>query len=133
MQLQVSTKHAIHILQYLHLHSRDLPTATTISHAVGVTYPFFVKIANDLKRHGLLATVQGRNGGYMLVKPATEISIYDVFLAVEGDLQIVRCLKDKQCCNRDTSSKCSTHDYLLTLQSDMAALLSRKYVADFLQ
>jgi len=113
------------MLQYLHLHSKEVPSATTISHSIDVTYPFVIRIASDLKKHGLLTAVQGRSGGYRLAKPATEISVYDVFLAIEGDLQIFRCLKDEQC-----YSKCSTHDYLLALQSDMATLLSRKYVAD---
>jgi len=133
MQFQVSTKYAIRIVQYLHLHSSDLPTAMTISIATGVTYPYFLKIAIQLKQHGLLGTVQGRYGGYMLAKPATEISIYDIFQAVEGDLQINRCLKDEQYCNSGGSGKCSTHDYFQDLQNDVAALLSRKYIADFSQ
>jgi len=133
MQLQVSTKYAIRILQYIHLHSRDLLSATTISSAIGVTYPYFLKIAILLRRHGLLDAVQGRHGGYMLAKPATEISVYDIFLAVEGELQLSRCLADEQYCNRVGIGKCSTHDYFLALQNDVATLLSRKCLADFAQ
>ena len=133
MQFQVSTKYAIRILQYLHLHSKELSSASTISNSIGVAYPFVNKIAGSLKRHGLLTTVQGRHGGYKLARPAVEISVYDIFLAIEGELQIVSCLKNEQCCNQGTADKCAAHDYLLTLQDDVVALLSRKYVADLSQ
>ena len=133
MQLQVSTKYAIRILQYLHLCGRELPTAMTIAVATGVTYSNVLKIAVQLKRHGLLDTVQGRNGGYVLAKAAAEISVYDIFLAIEGDLQINRCLKDEQYCSRGEGGKCSAHDYFQDLQNDVAALLSRKCIADFSQ
>ena len=133
MQFQVATQYAISILQYLHLHSKNAPNATTISAAVGMTVPSFQGVACQLKRHGLLNAVQGRHGGYMLAKPATEISVYDIFLAVEGDLQINRCLKDKQYCNRGAIDKCSTPDYFLSLQNDIIMSMSNKYVTDFSQ
>ena len=131
MQLQVSTDYAVRILQHLHIHRAELATAKTISDAIGVTYSFFIKIANQLKKHGLLHTVQGRKGGYMLARPASEISLYDIFLAIEGKLQINRCLRDDQYCSRDAVGKCPVHDYLFALQNDMIALLSSKYISEF--
>ena len=131
MQFQVSTDYAIRIVQYLHIHRTQLPTAKTISQSIGVTYSFFLKIANQLKLHGLVDTVQGRNGGYMLAKPAAEISLYDIYFAIEGELQINRCLKGDQYCSRDAVGDCPVHDYLLVLQNDLIALLSSKYISDF--
>ena len=131
MQVQAATDYAIRILNYLHSHDKELPTAMTISQATGVSYPFFTKVASQLKQSGLLDTVQGRNGGFILARPATEISIYDVFQAIEGKLYIKRCLKDKRFCNKDTTSSCSAHDYFLALQNDIIVNMSRKYIADF--
>ena len=131
MQFQVATDYAIHILKYLHANKKDMPTAMVISQATGMSYPFFIKVARQLKQHGLLNTIQGRNGGFILAKPATKISIYDVFLAIEGNLQVKRCFEDKQFCKRGTADVCSTHEYFLALQKTMIENMSGKYVADF--
>jgi len=103
----------------------------TISQAVGITYPFFIKIASQLKQKGLVITAQGRNGGYKLARPAQEISLYDVFLAIEGELKLNRCLHKDGYCSRNAVDTCLLHDYFYALQEDLIASLSGKYIADF--
>ena len=129
MQFQMSTDYAIRILHYLHVHRDQLPTANTISEAVGVTYAFFIKVANQLKKERLVDAVQGRHGGYLLARPADQISLYDVILAMEGKLQINRCLKDDAFCSRDGVGTCPVHDFLRGLQERMIQDLSDTYIA----
>ena len=131
MQVQISTDYAIRILQYLHKHKEDLPTAMTISQSIGITYPFFIKIANQLKQKGLLSAVQGRNGGYRLARPAHQISVYDVFLSIEGDLQINRCLQADQHCSRGARDDCKLHKFFHRLQEKIIEDMSGQNVADF--
>jgi len=131
MQIQISTDYAIRILQYLHKHKDKLPTAKTISQAIGMTYPFFIKIAGQLKQSGLVDTAQGRNGGYKLAKQVSNISLYDVFLAIEGELKVNRCLEDAQYCSRNAVGSCSIHDYFHTLQEDLIGKLSGTYIIEF--
>ena len=133
MQVQISTDYAIRILQYLHKHKEELPTAMTISQSIGITYPFFIKIANQLKQKGLLSAVQGRNGGYRLARCAHEISVYDVFLAIEGDLQINRCLQPGQQCSRGEGvrEECKLHKFFHGLQEKIIADMVEQNVADF--
>jgi len=131
MQVQISTDYAIRILQYLHKHREGLPTAMTISQSIGITYPFFIKIANQLKQKGLLSAVQGRNGGYRLARPAHQISVYDVFLSIEGDLQINRCLKADQHCNRGVRDDCRLHKFFHSLQEKIIEDMANKFIIDF--
>jgi len=131
MQLQVSTDYAIRILHYLHINKEDLSTAMTISQSIGITYPFFIKIANQLKKKGLLSAVQGRNGGYRLARSAAEISIYDVFWAIEGDLTLNRCLHDDRFCNRMEPEDCKFHHFFQGLQDQVVDALSQKNIAEF--
>ena len=130
MQFQMSTDYAVRILSYLHLHKDELSTANGISKAVGVTYPFFIKIANRLKNEGLLEAVQGRKGGYKLARSAAEISLYDVVMAMEGKLQINRCLKDDKFCSRGDPGDCPVHDFMQDLQGKIIADLSRVHIAE---
>ena len=131
MQLQISTDYAVRILRYLHKHKEDLPTAMTISQAIGITYPFFIKIANQLKQNGLLSAVQGRNGGYRLARSAEQITIYDVFLSIEGDLQINRCLNPDHGCSKGEVHSCKFHSFLRSLQNKLIDEMSGQSIADF--
>jgi len=130
MKIQVSTDYAVRILQYLHIHQDALPTGSAISQAIGVTYPFFIKIAHLLKRDGLLSAVQGRNGGYQLAKPIHEISFYDVFLSIEGDMRLNRCLQENPHCSQDASSTCRLRGFIGSMQKGLITEMSRKSLLD---
>ena len=132
MQIQISTDYALRILLYLQENRGELQTATTISEAIGVTYPFFIKLACQLKKHGLVNAMCGRNGGYALGKPACEISVYDVFLAIEGEVQISRCFKkEDDKCTSSHKERCKVRRFLHILQEGVIiAPMSRMRLSD---
>lgn len=131
MQLQITTDYAIRILLYLSKHKDDLPTAQTIAQAMGITYPFFVTIASKLKKKGLITGVQGRLGGYRLPRPAEQISLYDVYRAIEGELYINRCLYPDNYCSRNGVTECEVHDFFVEVQDYLVNTLTTKTIADF--
>ena len=61
-----------------------------IATAQGVPGKFLENILLDLRHAGLVASQRGAEGGYMLARPAAEISVADVIRAVEGPLASVR-------------------------------------------
>lgn len=118
------------ILQHLHRHKGELLTATEIAQSTSITYPFFIKIAGQLRKKGLLKSVQGRNGGYLLGKPADKISLYDVFLCIEGDLHFCPCPKDGEPCPQDEISACKLHAFLYDLRGKIIEEMSDQSIAD---
>ena len=44
-----------------------------------------------LKKAGLVKSIRGASGGYVLARDASEISVGDVLRALEGNLEPVRC------------------------------------------
>ena len=130
MKLQISTDYAVRILQYLHENSESLNTGSTIAEAVGVPYPFFIKIANQLKRQNLIYSIQGRTGGYFLMKPAEEISLYDVFRSIEGELILSHCFNGQRCSKQQAGKGCKFHGVLKDMQEMMISELARQSIAD---
>lgn len=57
--------------------------------AAGVPGPFLSKVLGRLVDRGLLRSRRGRKGGFVLGRPAAEITLADVVLALEkkGDLE----------------------------------------------
>jgi Rrf2 family protein len=57
-------------------------------------------ILGTLREGGLLRTVRGPGGGYVLARPAARISAADVVQALEGKIALVRCLEQPGSCER---------------------------------
>lgn len=61
-----------------------------LAKAQGIPAQFLVDILSDLRSDRLVRSHRGRDGGYELARPATEISIADVLRCIDGPLASVR-------------------------------------------
>ena len=66
-------------------------SATELSAETGVPLPTAQKLMGQLAGHGLLSSVRGAGGGFMLAKPSHEISLADIVEAVEGPIAMTVC------------------------------------------
>ncbi|MCL2392005.1 MAG: Rrf2 family transcriptional regulator [Oscillospiraceae bacterium] len=130
MKIQMATDYAIRALHYIHENSDTTLSGREIAEAIDVPYPFFAKIADQLKRKGLLTSIKGRKGGYALGKPLERIGFYEVFVATEGELQISRCLMEHRNCNRANEESCGLRGFLCDLQKSLIVEMSRKNILE---
>ena len=61
---------------------------------MAVPRAFLAKIMKELVDRGLVDSQPGRNGGYSLARPPSEISFRDILEGVEGPLSMVPCQED---------------------------------------
>ena len=66
-------------------------SATELSEDTGVPLPTAQKLMGQLAGAGLLNSVRGAGGGFMLARPVTEISLADIVEAVEGPIALTMC------------------------------------------
>ena len=130
MRFEISTDYAIRALRLLYTNDGEALTAMDIALSIGTTSPIFSKIANKLKSSGLIKTVQGRGGGYVLGKPANEISIYNVYLCIEGELRLNHCLENGELCEHGEEVRCNVHEMLYGIQDDLVEKLSNVFISD---
>lgn len=67
---------------------------------------YLERIAALLKKAGLLTATRGAHGGYLLARPASEITMDAVVLALEGAIAPMDCFFD----DRDGRVSCAHHD-----------------------
>ena len=72
-----------------------------------VSKRYLDNIFATLRLAGLIRTTRGAAGGYMLARPAAEITVLDIVEALDGDLYLVECVGEGFNCSR--KGKCSTH------------------------
>jgi len=67
-----------------------IPTKT-VAEAASVPYPLLAKILLPLKQAGLVVALRGKNGGIQLARPADDIKILDVVVALDGPGMLSDC------------------------------------------
>lgn len=66
-------------------------TAHAIAAKASVSPDYLVKVLQPLVRSGLVTAQRGRGGGFLLARPADEISVLDVVSAVDTIRRITHC------------------------------------------
>ena len=79
---------ALHALVHLHKQPDQAMTSTTLARCL-MTNPVVVRrVLGELREAGLVASAKGHDGGWRLLLPAAEISLYAVYAAMGENLLI---------------------------------------------
>lgn len=87
-----------------------------------ISKKYLEQITLRLKSSGLVKTVRGVKGGYLLSRPPAEINLLEVIEAIEGPLAVVRCVVDDRVC--PLVKTCVTRDVWADLTSDLKRRLA---------
>jgi len=88
-----------------------------ISLRQGISLDFLEQIFSQLKKHEIVKSIRGTNGGYILNKEPIDIKIANILNAVDEEVKTVQCKKEsKKSCNGKTT-KCITHNLWDELQN----------------
>lgn len=82
-----------------------------ISREEGISNIYLEQIFNCLKKHGLVKSIRGPKGGYILARDPSKINVYEVVTALEGSVSLGRCVSGKgkeYVCKR--ASKCASKE-----------------------
>jgi len=103
-------------------------TADQIARAQGIPVNFLENILRDLRRGGLVESRRGQAGGYLLARPAGQISIADVIRAVEGPLANVRGISPDELEYQGSAAK--LREVLVALRASVRSVLEQVTLAD---
>lgn len=89
MAYSISISQAISIVLYIAVKMKDCKyeflTTKAISEKLNIALPTAVKILNSLTIAGLTMTREGAKGGVLLAKSPSDISLLDIFQAIEHE------------------------------------------------
>ena len=96
MQVSARGDYAVRAALGLAVTHPAVTSAQTLAEAQGIPYKFLEAILADLRRAGLVQSIRGPEGGYLLRRPPTEVTVGDVLRAAEGPLAGVRGLRPEE-------------------------------------
>lgn len=82
-----------------------------------LTPAFVYKILKKLEKGDLVKSFRGSNGGYALKKDIGQITLLDIYLAVEPEFYMIECMNpDKPCVRNQDEEGCKVHKELCKIQ-----------------
>lgn len=100
MKLSTKGRYGLRAMIDLADYSEEMPQSIAcIAARQSISDSYLEQLMAKLKKAGLITSIRGAQGGYVLAKPSREISVGDILRALE-DLSPVNCvgLKGEQAC-----------------------------------
>jgi Rrf2 family protein len=104
-----------------------------IAYDQNIPKKFLDLIFFELRRHDLIQSTRGREGGYALSKPAAEISIACIVRAVDGPLAPLPCASVKfyrRCSDCDDEKTCEVRRLMREVRDAASAILDNTSLAE---
>ena len=132
MRFSTKTRYGTRAVLDIAMHSGHGPiTLNDIARRQDVSKKYIGHIVNQLMAAGILESVRGPQGGYMLARPAKQIRLGEIIRALDGSMAPVRCVEKPGVCNR--SSRCATQEIWITLKEKCDAVVDGITMADLVK
>lgn len=67
-----------------------------ISKKEGISVQYLEQLLNKLRHNGLIESIRGPKGGYILSRDAGKITVADIVKALEGDIGLSHCVSSSK-------------------------------------
>lgn len=131
MKLSTKGRYAVMAMVDLARHSSGKPVALgEIAARQEISLSYLEQLFGRLRRGGLVKSVRGPGGGYLLARLMDETRISDIILAVDEPIKATRCKGDSPLGCHSNRSRCLTHDLWAELGNQIHLFLSAVTLAD---
>ncbi|MDA8421281.1 MAG: Fe-S cluster assembly transcription factor [Pseudomonadota bacterium] len=128
MKLTTKGRYAVTAMLDLALHyEQGAVTLSDIAGRQGISLSYLEQLFARLRRSGLVESVRGPGGGYNLATAPGQISVAEIILAINENIDATRCGGEKNC---DGEERCLTHYLWQGLSERIHEFLSGITLAD---
>ncbi len=131
--LSQKARYALHALIVLAEHTGEEPLQiATIAEEARVPRKFLEAILVDLKKRGIVKSLRGRSGGYLIGKAPKDISFADVIRTIDGPLALAPCVSVTayhKCEDCVDETACAIRKVLLAARDATAEVLETRNLA----
>lgn len=119
---------AIHSLVLI-ARSEEMMNVLQISAATGSSKHHVAKVLQRLVKDGYVTSSRGPSGGFLMKKDPKEITLLDIYEAIEGKIEITNCPMDNPVCPFD---KCLMGNVVSKLTAQFRDHMASQTLEEFL-
>jgi Rrf2 family iron-sulfur cluster assembly transcriptional regulator len=125
MILTTKTRYAVMAVIEIADSKTERPVALTkISEQQKISLSYLEQIFSQLKKSGIVISVKGPGGGYVLGKNYDKITIAQIIKAIGEPIKMTRCNPVDKSCLNNSHTKCRTHHLWLGLENKIYEYLN---------
>ena len=131
--MKISTKgeYGIRAMLYVAMHSDDGPVPShEIAINQGIPEPYLRQILAALARFQLIRSNRGPQGGHLLGRPAGDISMHDILVALEGHTTSIDHILAQPCTIGVGPKHCAIREVFLSVKEAVENILCNLSLAD---
>ncbi|MDA8291466.1 MAG: Rrf2 family transcriptional regulator [Actinomycetota bacterium] len=128
MHVSAKVDYAIRALVALAASDGRPVAGSSLASDQGLPAKFLEGILTELRRSGMVASQRGADGGYRLARPASSITLADVFRAIDGPLAEVRGARPETTAYAGANAR--LQDVWIAVRASLRAVLERTTLAD---
>ena len=134
MKLSTKGRYSVMAMVDLARYGKGKPMSLAeIAERQEISLSYLEQLFRNLRRGGLVKSVRGPGGGYLLSRAGREIRVADIILAVDETIRVTRCTPGSPEGCRANKSRCITHDLWEELGSQIHRYLNSVTIEDVCQ
>jgi len=131
MKLSTKGRYAVMAMTDLAMNANGRPVALAdIAKRQEISLSYLEQLFAKLRRGGLVRSVRGPGGGYLLARGSDATAISDIIMAVDEPIRATRCTPGAPMGCTGLSSRCMTHGLWEALGKSIEGFLASVTLAD---
>ncbi|MGN0985692.1 MAG: RrF2 family transcriptional regulator [Candidatus Enterenecus sp.] len=132
MKISTKGRYALRLMLDLAGNSDGRPVSLRdVSQRQGISDKYLEQIVTPLTRMGLVRSVRGAGGGYLLTRKPEEYTVGEILRPLEGDLAPVECATDSEFCQH--RGECATVYLWQEIHRAVSGVVDNMTLADLLE
>ena len=132
MRLTTKVRYGVRAMEELAaMYNKGPVSVSSISKKESISISYLEQLLNKLKRGGLVESIRGARGGYVLARPPRDINVYDIIKVLEGDIALIFCVSEKKTIKKcDKKANCVTRHLWSGLNENIKNSLKNVSLSD---
>ena len=132
MKISTKGRYALRLMVDLAAYGGESPVSLRdVARRQQLSDKYLEQIVTPLSRAGLVRSVRGAGGGYLLTRAPEEYTVGDILRPLEGDLAPVECATDEEYCER--CGQCVTVELWQEIHRAVSAVVDGTTLADLVK
>lgn len=129
MRLSTKSRYGTRAVMDIAMHAHEGPvTLADISSRQEISRKYLGQIIHQLLAAGILESIRGPQGGYILGRSAKNMKLGEIIRALDGSMAPVRCVDKGGLCHRTPT--CAAREVWAELKRSLDAVLDSVTIAD---
>ena len=132
MKISTKGRYALRLMLDLALYGGSAPVPLRdVAERQDISDKYLEQIVSHLARAGLVRSIRGAGGGYLLTRPPENYTVGEVLRVLEGNLAPVSCATGTDCCGR--ADRCVTMEVWQEIQAAVSQVVDHITLADLVR